>query len=57
MKSNNQAVVGLLLLFRLKHEKDLIVNMKYEKERLDTVCEQEAKQIEKLAKVLEIVES
>ncbi|XP_053397449.1 tuftelin-interacting protein 11-like [Mercenaria mercenaria] len=40
---------------KLRHEKDLIVNMKYEKERLDTVLEQEEKQIERLAKVLEII--
>ena len=35
----------------------MVVNMKYEKERLDTVCEQEAKQIEKLAKVLELIDT
>lgn len=42
---------------KLKHEKDLVVNMKYEKERLDTLCDQEAKQIEKLSKVLELIET
>lgn len=40
---------------KLQHEKDMIVNMKYEKERLDTVLEQEQQQIERLAKVLEII--
>ncbi|KAL4232809.1 Tuftelin-interacting protein 11 [Mactra antiquata] len=40
---------------KLKHEKDLIVNMKYEKTRVDTVVEQEEKQIERLSKVLEII--
>ncbi|KAL3882583.1 hypothetical protein ACJMK2_028913 [Sinanodonta woodiana] len=42
---------------KLRHDSDQIVNMKHEKERLDIICEQEAKQIERLTKVLQIVES
>ena len=43
------------ITFRLKHETDHIVNMKYEKERIDSVLEQEEKQIERLSKILEII--
>lgn len=42
-------------LFRLRYEKDHIINMKHEKERLDTICDQEEAQIQKLKKVLDIV--
>ena len=31
------------------------MNMKYEKERIDSVLEQEEKQIERLSKILEII--
>lgn len=45
----------VLFLFRLRYEKDHIINMKHEKERLDTICDQEEAQIQKLKKVLDIV--
>ena len=44
-----------ILCCRLRHEKDHIINMRYEKERLDTVLEQEEKQIQRLAKILDII--
>ncbi|WAR09127.1 TFP11-like protein [Mya arenaria] len=40
---------------KLRHEKDHIVNMRYEKERLDTVLEQEEKLIQRLSKILDII--
>ncbi|XP_041352059.1 tuftelin-interacting protein 11-like [Gigantopelta aegis] len=42
---------------RLKYERDLIVNMRYEKERLDTICRDEEQKMDKLKKVLDIVQS
>ena len=42
--------------YRLKFERDLIVNMRYEKERLDTICTEEEKKMDKLKKVLDIVQ-
>ncbi|ESO85853.1 hypothetical protein LOTGIDRAFT_221309 [Lottia gigantea] len=42
---------------KLKHNKDHLVNMKFEKERLDTICEQERKQKDRLQIILDIVES
>ena len=40
---------------RLRYEQDHVINMKHEKERLDTICDQEEAQIQKLKKVLDIV--
>ncbi|XP_048777997.2 tuftelin-interacting protein 11-like [Ostrea edulis] len=40
---------------KLRYEKDHIVNMRHEKERLDTICDQEEAQIQKLKSVLDIV--
>ncbi|XP_052242663.1 tuftelin-interacting protein 11-like isoform X2 [Dreissena polymorpha] len=40
---------------KLKHDKDLIVNMGYEKEKLDSLLEQEEKQIQRLTKILDII--
>lgn len=45
------------LHFRLRYESDHIINMKHEKERVDAVCEQEEIQLQKLQKVMEIVET
>ncbi|XP_060079683.1 tuftelin-interacting protein 11-like isoform X1 [Ylistrum balloti] len=42
---------------KLRYLKDHIVNMRYEKERLDEICGQEERQMEKLRKVLEIVDT
>ncbi|VDI18059.1 tuftelin-interacting protein 11 [Mytilus galloprovincialis] len=42
---------------KLRYESDHIINMKHEKERVDTVCEQEEIQLQKLQKVMEIVET
>lgn len=42
---------------KLRYESDHIVNMRHEKETLDTVCEQEEKQLKKLQKVMEIVDT
>ncbi|XP_013412007.1 tuftelin-interacting protein 11 isoform X2 [Lingula anatina] len=41
----------------LKYEKDVVVNMTYEKESLKEVCDQEEKQVKRLQDVLELVES
>ena len=46
-----------ILHYRLRYESDHIVNMRHEKETLDTVCEQEEKQLKKLQKVMEIVDT
>lgn len=40
---------------KLKHEKDRVVNLKFEQERLTEQCIQEEKQIQRLAKVLDII--
>ncbi|XP_033730920.1 tuftelin-interacting protein 11-like, partial [Pecten maximus] len=41
---------------KLRYLKDHIVNMRYEKERLDEICNQEEKLMDRLKKVLEIVD-
>jgi tuftelin-interacting protein 11 len=41
---------------KLKHNEDLAVNLKYEKEKMDKLCEQEAEHITRLKKVLAIIE-
>jgi hypothetical protein len=46
-----------ILHYRLRYESDHIINMRHEKETLDTVCEQEEKQLKKLQKVMEIVDT
>jgi len=40
---------------RLKYEQDLVVNLDYEKSKMTTLCDQEAKQINRLKEVLDIV--
>ena len=42
--------------FRLRHEKDMIVNLKHEQEKLDKVVKQEEDEIEKLKNVLDVIE-
>ncbi|XP_064606027.1 tuftelin-interacting protein 11-like [Liolophura sinensis] len=42
---------------KLRHEKDMIINMNHERERLDAICREEEKQIERLNKVLDMVAS
>jgi len=44
-----------LVCARLKYEQDLVVNLEYEKTKMVALCEQEAKQINRLKEVLEIV--
>ena len=46
----------LLFRVRLRHERDLIVNMKYEEERLSKEMEQEENNMKKLVEVLDIIE-
>ncbi|XP_069102141.1 tuftelin-interacting protein 11-like [Argopecten irradians] len=41
---------------KLRYLKDHIVNMKYEKQRLDEICDQEEKLMDRLKKVLDIVD-
>lgn len=40
---------------RLKYEQDLVVNLDFEKNKMAELCDQEAKQINRLKEVLEIV--
>ncbi|KAK7107599.1 tuftelin-interacting protein 11-like [Littorina saxatilis] len=40
---------------RMRHDEDRLVNLKFEEERLKTVCGQEEKQLKKLSDLLEIV--
>lgn len=42
---------------QLRYEKDMVVNMQHEQERLTTICEQEEMMLSRLATVLRIVES
>ncbi|KAK7494860.1 hypothetical protein BaRGS_00013987 [Batillaria attramentaria] len=42
---------------RLRHDEDRLVNLKFEQERLETVCEQEELLIKKLAALLDIVKT
>ncbi|XP_071087454.1 tuftelin-interacting protein 11-like [Haliotis cracherodii] len=41
---------------KLKHSKDSVVNIEHEKKRLDAVCDDEEKHLEKLSKLLEVIE-
>lgn len=41
----------------LRHNEDRLVNLKYEEERLDAICQQEEEQINKLTGLLEVVKS
>lgn len=45
-----------LFHYRLKFERDHVVNIDYEKSKMDAVCEQEAQQLNRLKEVLEIVQ-
>lgn len=40
----------------MRYEKDMIVNMTYEEEKLSTLIEQEAKQLRKLREITNFVE-
>ena len=46
---------SLLIFVRLKYEKDLVVNLEYEKNKMTALCDQEAAQLNRLKEVLEIV--
>ncbi len=46
----------VLFPFRLNYDRDLVVNLKHEHEKMVDVCEQEEKQIDRLKKVLSLVE-
>jgi len=46
---------SLLVCVRLKYEKDLVVNLEYEKNKMTALCDQEAAQLNRLKEVLEIV--
>ena len=42
-------------VWRLRHDEDRLVNLKFEEERLETVCQQEEEQLKKLAALLDVV--
>lgn len=44
-----------LFAFRLQHDQDLEVNLKYEKEKMDDVCANEKQKLDKLTTILDIV--
>ena len=46
----------LFINFRLQHEKDLEVNLKHESNKLTDICAQEAKEVNRLKDVFEIIE-
>ena len=42
--------------FRLKYEQDLEVNLRHEKEKNETLCEQEAASITRLKEILDMID-
>ena len=45
-----------VIIYRLNYDKDMVINLKHEHEKMVDVCQQEEKQIDKLKAVLAIVE-
>ena len=44
------------LFYRLKYERDLVVNLKYEEEKLTSVLEREEKDIKRLMDVINMID-